>query len=270
MQAVAIAQHEVLKLFGTRRGWVSIAAFLLIWGVILGLIIEPATRFLSDEQTGGIIGKLFGDRVEQLTNNWASVEVSLYWMVALYVLPGFAVLISADQMASDRTRGTLRYLLLRCGRFSLFFSRFVGQLFIMAMMVAITYIASVGMTALHSGERAMLMMADVLPVTFNLWLVLMPYVAMMSLLSVLARSSRQAITFSVIAWIAMWVLIRVVQNKFGSASWVSFLDWVMPGAQIQGLLRLSDWDTLQLAPIPIAHTVVLLLLGAFFMWRRDL
>ena len=270
MQAIAIAQHEVLKLFGTRRGWVSVAAFLLVWGVILGLVIEPATRFLSNEETGGIIGALFGERVSRLTNNWATLEVSLYWMVALYVLPVFAVLIAADQMASDRTRGTLRYLLLRCGRFTLFFSRFVGQLFIMALMVGITYFASVAMTALHSGERAMEMMGDVLPITFNLWLVLMPYVAMMSLLSVLARSARQAIIFSVIAWIAMWILIQVVQNKFGAASWVGVLDWVMPGAQIQGLVRLSDWNTLQLAPIPIAHTIVLLMLGAFFMWRRDL
>ena len=130
MQAIAIAQHEVLKLFGTRRGWVSVAAFLLVWGVILGLVIEPATRFLSNEETGGIIGALFGERVSRLTNNWATLEVSLYWLVALYVLPVFAVLIAADQMASDRTRGTLRYLLLRCGRFTLFFSRFVGQLFI--------------------------------------------------------------------------------------------------------------------------------------------
>jgi len=270
MQAVAIAQHEVLKLFGTRRGWVSVAAFLLVWGVILGFIIEPATRFLSNEETGGILGTLFGGQAERLTNNWSTLEVSLYWMVALYVLPVFAVIISADQMASDRTRGTLRYLLLRCGRFSLFFSRFIGQLFIMALMVVITYFASVGMTAIHSVERATQMLADVLPVTFNLWLVLMPYVAMMSLLSVLARSSRQAITFSIIAWIVMWVLIRIARNEFGSAGWVNFLDWVMPGAQIQELLRLSDWDTLQLAPIPIAHTAVLLMLGAFFMWRRDL
>lgn len=270
MQAVAIAQHEVLKLFGTRRGWVSIAAFVLVWGVILGLIIEPATRFLSNEETGGIIGTIFGDRAERLTNNWATLEVSLYWMVALYVLPVFAVLITADQMASDRTRGTLRYLLLRCGRFTLFFSRFVGQLFIMALLVGITFLASVALTALHSTDHAVQMLGDVLPVTLNLWLVLMPYVAMMSLLSVLARSSRQAIIFSIIGWIVVWILIRVVQNKFGGASWVGILDWVMPGAQIQGLLRLSDWNTLQLAPIPIAHTVVLLMLGAFFMWRRDL
>ena len=68
----------------------------------------------------------------------------------------------------------------------------------------------------------------------------------------------------------MWIIIQVVQNKFGAASWVGVLDWVMPGAQIQGLVRLSDWNTLQLAPIPIAHTIVLLMLGAFFMWRRDL
>lgn len=270
MQTIAIAQHEVLKLFATRRGWISIAAFVLIWAMILFFIIEPAIRFLSNEETGGLIGMLFGDRASTLVNNWATLEVSLYWMVALYVLPMFAILISADQMASDRTRGSLRYLLLRCSRTALFLSRFAGQLLIMALLVIVTYFSTVAMSAFYSPERAVDMLPDAVPVIVNVWLVLMPYVALMSLLSVLARSARQAVVFSIIVWIVVWFISRYVQNQFASASWLGVLDWVLPGAQVQGLLRLSSWDTLQLAPIPIAHTVVLLLLGALFMARRDL
>ncbi len=270
MKAIAIAQHEVLKLFGTRRGWISIAAFLLVWGVILAFIIEPAARFLSKQETGGLIGLLFGENADRLINNWATLEVSIYWLVSLYVLPMFAILIAADQMASDRTRGSLRYLLLRCGRLSLFFSRFAGQMLIMVLLVAVTFLSAMAMTAVHSTDRALQMVPDAWPIIFNLWLVLMPYVALMSLLSVLARSARQAIIYSIIAWIVIWLILRFIQNRFETASWVGVLDWVLPGAQIRGLLRLSDWETLQLAPIPIVHTVVLLLLGAFFMWRRDL
>ena len=270
MQALAIAQHEVSKLLGTRRGWLSIAAFLLVWGIILAFVIEPAARFLSNEETGGLISLLFGDRVQQLANRWGHLEVSLYWLVALYVLPSFAILFSADQMASDRARGTLRYLLLRCGRFTLFISRFIGQLLIMLLLVVLTYAASVALTAVHSPERAIDMLPAAAPVIVNLWLVLMPYVALMALLSVLASSSKQAIVYSVIGWIVLWLAIRFVQNRFEYASWVSLLDWVMPGAQIRALLQLSHWDTLQLAPIPIVHTIVLLTIGAFFMWKRDL
>jgi len=267
MQAIAIAQHEILKLFGTRRGWLTLAAFFLVWAVIMLYIIQPAARYLSDPDTGGLIGMIFGESGDRLINNWATLEVSLYWLVSLYVLPSFAILVSADQMASDRTRGTLRYLLLRTSRFTLFFSRFIGQMVIMAMLIAVTFLASVAITGVHSLDRAAAMLSDAVPVVVNLWIVLMPYVALMSLLSVLARSSRQAIIYSVIAWIVLWLGLRYFQNRFESASW---LDWVMPGAQIRGLLRLSDWETLQLAPVPIAHTVVLLALGAFFMWRRDL
>jgi len=150
---------------------------------------------------------------------------------------------------------------------TLFFSRFAGQLLIMALLVAVTFFGSVATTALHSSERAMSMLPDALPVIFNVWLVCMPYIALMAVLSVVARSSRQAIIYSIIAWIVVWLVIRFAQNRMASAEW---LDWVMPGAQVRGLLRLSDWETLQLAPVPIAHTVVLLALGAFLMWRRDL
>jgi Cu-processing system permease protein len=270
MAAWIIAQHEVLKLFGTRRGWLSLLAFALVWGILFAFVIEPAARLLSNQETTGLIGLLLGDQAGRVINNWRTLEVSLYWLVALYTMPFFAILMSADQIASDRSRGTLRYLTLRCSRLTLYFSRFIGQLVIMALLVAVTYVGSIAMSALHDVERAQQMLPDAPAVMINVWLVLMPYVALMSLLSVLARSSRQATVFSVVLWIGVWLAIRFVQNRFDSATWLSYADWIMPGAQIRGLLSLSDWETLQLAPIPLAHTVVLLLIGAVFMWKRDL
>jgi len=267
MAAFVIAQHEILKLFGTRRGWVSIVAFLLVWAVILMFVVQPAVRFLANPDTGGLIGMLFDNDRTQFINHWSTREVSLYWFVSLYVLPFFAVLIAADQIAGDRTRGTLRYLLLRANRFTLYFARFLGQLFIMLLLVISTFLATALLTAYHAPERAQLMLTDTAPIVFNVWLVLMPYVALMALLSVLARSARQAIIYSVIAWITVSLLLWYIQRNTGDMPW---LDWIMPGAQVRALLRLDGWDTLQLAAVPLAHTAVLLLVGACVMWRRDL
>jgi len=267
MSILSIAQHEILKLVGTRRGWISIATLILVWVVVLLYFIQPAARFFSQADTGGLLALVFGDHIERLRDNWASIEVSIYWFFGLYVLPFFAVLFSADQIASDRTRGTLRYLLLRTGRMNLYFSRFLGQLFIMVLLVMVTFLTAVAMTAIEDNTRATAMLNDIVPVTVNVWLVLMPYVALMAVLSVLARSARQAIIYSVLIWIATALLLRFARKQFGD---LAILDWIMPGAQVRALLSLDGWEALSLAPVPIAQTFVLLALGAFFMWKRDL
>jgi len=267
MQIYSIAQHELLKLIGTRRGWISIVALSLVWALVLVYVIRTTARFLANPDTSGILGMILGESGQRFGNTWSTLEVSVYWFVALMILPFFAVLISADQIAADRTRGTLRYLLLRTSRMTLFFSRFAGQMVIMWLMVVLTFFSAVAMTAMHSSENAAAMVADALPVIVNVWLVLMPYVALMALFSVLARSPRQAIIYSIIVWIVVWVLTKFLRSQIGEVAW---LDWVMPGAQIAGLLRLDGWETLQLAPVPVAHTIVLLAFGAWAMWRRDL
>ena len=101
----------------------------------------------------------------------------------------------------------------------------------------------------------------------NLLLVLMPYIALMALLSVIARSARQATLYAIVAWIVISIAIGVIQNRYGP---LPMLDWVLPGSQIGNLLRLDGWDTLSLAPIPLLHTAVLLFAGWLAMRRIDL
>ena len=106
------------------------------------------------------------------------------------------------------------------------------------------------------------------PVVFvNLLLVLMPYVALMALLSVVARSARQATLYAIVAWTVISIAIAFIQNRYGP---MPLLDWILPGSQIGNLLRLDGWDTLSLAPVPLLHTVILLAAGWFAMRRVDL
>lgn len=266
---LSIAWFELIKLLGTRRGWLSIAAFALVWALVLMYAIQPAARMLSDTHPGGL-GGLIGSLLERAgwrVDRWPAIEMALYWTVSLYLLPLFAVVIAADQTASDKVRGTLRYLLLRCGRLTLFFGRFAGQMLIQLLLVTLTLASVCALIAWYSPERLDDALHSVPVIVVNLLLVLMPYVALMAAVSVLAKSPRQATLFAMIAWMVTSLLIGFVQSRIGPVAW---LDWVLPGSQIGALVRLAGWETLNLAIIPVMHTAALLLFGAYAMWRADL
>lgn len=267
MSIFAICRFEWTRLFFTKRGWLAIAAFVLLWFTVLRYIITPASRLMGGSEMGGILGLLLERFGLERLSNWPSTEVALYWLVALYLLPFFTLVVAADQIASDKARGTLRFLLLRCSRTQLFIGRFLGHCLIQLLLVLATLASVLLLIANYSPEllSASIEISPVLVV--NLFLVLMPYVALMALVSVLARSARQATLLAVVGWIAFSLVTAFVQSRFGP---FPLLDWLLPGSQISTLVRLSDWDTLQLAPIPLIHTLVLLLVGLVFFRRADL
>lgn len=266
MPILSICQFEWSRLFLTRRGWLSIAAFLLVWALILVTIIAPAARVVTSELSGLAAIALEALGLENLSR-WTSVEMALYWVISLYLLPLFSIAIAADQTASDKTRGTLRFLALRTTRSQIFFGRFLGQFTIQILLVAATIVSVLLLVAYYSADK-LAGAIEATPVVFvNLLLVLMPYVALMALLSVLARSARQATLYAIVAWTIISIAIAFIQSRYGP---LPILDWILPGSQIGNLLRLDGWDTLTLAPVPLLHTAILLVAGWFAMRRIDL
>lgn len=267
MPVLSIAKNEWARLFMSRHGWLAILALGLIWGLFLNYVIRPAARYISSPDVGIILQTLLERVGANTLSNWQSTEIALYWVFALYLLPFFTMISAADQIASDKARGTMRFLVLRASRTQIFFGRFIGQYLIQLVVILVTLFSVLALVAFNAPENVSVAMADAPIVAANLALVLLPYVALMALVSVLASSARQATLYAIVGWILLWFLLGYVQDKFGP---FPILDWVLPGSQLGSLAKLSGWDTLNLAPIPLLHTVVLLILGWVAMRRCDL
>ncbi|MEE9334913.1 MAG: ABC transporter permease subunit [Granulosicoccaceae bacterium] len=267
MAVLTIAHLELFRLFGTKRGWIATIALLLIWAMIICYVIYPAADLLSSSETASFAGLVLEWLGLDEVTRWPSAEISLYWMLSLYMLPYFCIVMAADQIASDKFRGTLRYITLRTSRTSIFFGRFLGQAFIQFLLVAVTLATVVALVAWRAPDQLNSVFGSVPVVLSNLFIVLMPYIALMSLVSVVAKSAIQAILFAVIAWILVLIIVGVVQSSIGP---IEFLDWLLPGSQVSMLLKLSGWQTMQLAVIPVMQTGVLLGMGWFAMQRCDL
>ncbi len=267
MSMFSIAANEWARLFLSSRGWLAICAFALIWIVFLAYVIAPAAQYMSSDDFGLIFAALFARFGANTLANWESNEMALYWIFALYLLPFFTMISAADQIASDKTRGTMRFLVLRTSRTQVFFGRFLGQYLIQLFIVLITLCSVFALIAIKAPDGLSIAISEAPIVVINLALVLLPYVALMALVSVLASTARQATAFAIIGWIVLWFLLGYVQGKFGP---IPILNWVLPGSQLSSLVRLGHWDTLSLAPIPLLHTVVLLTLGWIAIRRCDL
>lgn len=267
MRILVLAQDEILRLLSTKRGVISLLGFLLIWIAVLNYGILPAAAFFVGASESGLTEMLLPRLGLEAWQQWPAPELAVYWVVSLYLLPFFALITSADQTASDRSRGTLRFLVLRCSRLEIFFGRFLGQFVILSLVVVATLVSVLIVILLYSPQLLSASMASAPIIVVNLLLLVLPYIALMAWVSVMARSARQATLYAVIAWLTVSLLVGYLQSKFGP---MALLDWALPGSQVSQLLRLHDWQTLKLAPIPIVHTVVLLLIGGYMMRQRDL
>jgi ABC-type transport system involved in multi-copper enzyme maturation permease subunit len=264
MKFILIAQQELEKLFATRRGWVSLLGFCLIWIFAVLALIRLISNKVRETQTEAIIGSALEQFDMKALGEWPAPELGLYWAIALYLLPLFALIISSDQIASDKTRRSLRYLTLRVNREQIFFGRFIGQLVIQFLLVIGTLVSVLALVAWTESKDLQACIEQAPMLIVNLSMVLLPYVALMALASVIAKSAWQATILAIIGWILVSIIVTTIQLYMGPFDW---LNWLVPGSQISSLLSLRGWDTLQLAHIPIAHTVVLLVLGWWAMRR---
>lgn len=267
MKLIVIAINEVIRLFSTRRGLLSLIGFCLLWLAVLIYGVIPAARFFSGASESGLADLILPQLGLSGVRFWPTPELTVYWVSSLYLLPFLAIMTAADQTASDRARGTLRYLILRCSRLEIFFGRYVGQLVILLLVVLVTLMSVYIVVAINSAENLPAAVATSPVIVINLMLTLAPYIALMALVSVLASTARQATMYAIVIWIAVSFLVSYLQAVLPGASW---LDWVLPGSQIGQLTVLTGWQTLSVAPIPVVHTLVLLFVGAIIMRQRDL
>jgi len=262
-----LAQFEVKKMLFNPRGMIALAAFALVWLLILLYPIRGASEFLITPHYKDLIEGIFGPDVVSELFKWSVAELAIYWIAALYLFPMFSIFIAADQFSSDKSRGTFRFLTLRTSRESIFFGRFLGHMTIQTILVSLTVLATIALAV--SRETALLMPAITsgILVIVNLVIVILPYTALMAILSLYANSARQATIYAILIWAAMSITIAVINNFLPI---ISELKWILPGSQISLMINTQGLGSFAYAPVALLQTIVLLLLGRIYIKRSAL
>ena len=104
-------------------------------------------------------------------------------------------------------------------------------------------------------------------IVINLILVLLPFTAMMAALSASVKSARQATVWAILIWSFLAGIISLLSSYLPV---LDVLKILIPGYQMSELSELAEWQTLQLAYIPLLQTLVLLAIGRWIMLRQSI
>ncbi len=261
-----IGQFELQRLFTTRKGLLYLVTFSVVWLLILLYPIRIAADYFSQSQM--TLGSKFFEFIglESLFN-WQVPEFGVYWRICLFLFPILSVLITADQTSSDRDRGTLRFLTLRVSRDSLFFGRFFGAVTIQLLLIIVTLVTTLFLTFYREAGFSADAVSNALAIFVNLFIILLPFIALMATLSACLKSAKLAIVWAILILAFLSGVITLLSSYLPILDGLKFL---IPGYQILELVQLSEWEPLKLAHISVIQMLVLLAIGRWVLMRQSL
>lgn len=265
--SLLICQFELKRLFSTRKGWLYMMTVAVVWYFILLYPIRFASGFLDQEKNVPSGGSFFEFLGFGSLLNWQIPELGVYWHFSLVIFPLLAVMTAADQTCSDRERGTLRFLCLRVSRDSLFFGRFAGAMLNHTLLILATLISTVVLAVYRDANLLSVALNSAMAIVLNLIIVLLPFTAMMAALSATVKSARQASIWAILIWSFLSGFISLLSFYLPA---LDVLKVLIPGYQMSALSQLAEWQTLQLAYIPILQSIVLLSIGRWVIHRQNL
>ncbi|BED88743.1 ABC transporter [Pseudoalteromonas sp. MM1] len=261
-----IAGFELVRMFLTKRGLIAMAAFALVWLLILRYPIGQAVSIISAPNFEQMARDISGSIGLSKLLDWPEAEFAMYWLVALYSFPLFAIFISSDQTVGDRERGTLRFLSLRSTRFEILFGRFLGQLAVLACLVAITLIATLAVLGFRDPSLLVSGFFRALSIFLILVVVLSPFVALMSLINTFARSSRLAIVLAILYFAGGGIVVGILAWQIPA---LNALDYIFPGVNSE-LLAGQNLPLLSALGVPLIQSAVFIAIAHRIFTRSSL
>jgi len=261
-----ISQFELTRLFLTKRGIILLAAFAVVWFFILKVIILESVKLLSDPNILNTVTAWSGKVNLDYLLQWPYSELAVYWVLSAFIFPFITVLMASDQTASDAKRGTLRFLLLRTSRRQLLLGRFIGQAVIIAILILLTVIPSLLMGVIREPNDLLISLPQLFLVSGNLFIICLPFVALMALLNTVYQSSKLNILFALI-------LLPLVSKIIGLFSFylapLEYLLFIFPSVQVTSSLQLADFHISSII-IPLMQIVFYLVLAQMILIRKAL
>lgn len=261
------ALYELRRLWQTRSGLMTLAATAVIWCLILFYLILPATELVNSLLNMHTQIRVLGSNILQHLGNWPTPELTLYWLLSLFILPIFCIFFTANQLCNDRERGTLRFLSIRTSRLAMLLGRFAGQMLVQSSLILLSLLATLAILAWNAKGLSWVILESALVIWLNLLLILLPFTAFMSVFSVLAANTKLAITLAIVSLGVGSALLSWLTSAVPS---LAFVHSYLLGAQVAKLTSVQGWQTLQFATLPLLQTLVLLLVAYGILKRRAL
>jgi hypothetical protein len=248
----------------TIKGLIFLIPFFLFWCLFLYSLKDGAASWLGSNEGMLIATRLFDFDIAKSLFLYHSPTLSLFFILAITMMPLFVMLGANDQVASDSARGPLRFLLTRCTRNEIFLARFlsaltlIGSAFsivtLMATMIALTTDDNSAAAIIHYGIQTGL----------TLIVYLTPFVAFMSIISAFTSSALG----SLLAGFSLYCLLLGIIVYYNSD--FPIIAFLLPSA-IKGYLYSTDLRLFITAVCSLVpYTLVYLFTGWLLFRKRNI
>jgi len=263
---LCLAKFELVRMFLTKRGGIAIAAFATAWFLILYYAISTADDLVSSDTFVTIAYQVISGAGMRELLSWPVPELSVFWVMAVYSFPLFSLVAASDQTCADRSRGTLRFIALRATRTEILFGRFLGQVLILAVLIASTLIATLLMASYRDASLFFVGLIKSLDLFQSILIAVMPFIALMAFFNSFIRSARLAIIVSFLFFGLIPLVIAFIEYKLGVNT---FLTYLIPGVQLSDVINQNNL-LLNGYFIPLAQVFGYLFAGNIIMKRSSL
>lgn len=263
LRIVQLMKFELARHFLTKKAWLALLAFALVWLMIYRYGVYEAVNILAEPEFEQFILAVFGNLGLQSLLHWPDAEMAVYVLIASITFPPFIVYLCSDQFVSDRERGTLRFVSLRATRLELVLGRYLGHCLSAALLIAISLCGAIILVALRDMSALPAALGHALQFEFLLLINLMPFIALMSLLNTVARSSRMALIYTILLYTIGMTIVTLLQVKLGLPL---FFDYLLPGEPIDQIVTLRP-EMVSAIVWPIVQSALFLALG-FYKFQR--
>jgi len=260
------ARFEFTRLFSSKAGLFLLVSLAVVWFFILDFIIYESVQLLQEPLLRNQIASWFGEIKIDYLLHWPYSELAVYWVIGIFALPYIAILIASDQIASDIKRGTVRFLLLRSTRSQLLLGRFIGKALIIAILIVFSMLTTFLMAVNRDPTQIINSVPQLILIGFNLILLCLPYIALMSLLNGYFHSSK-------ISLLIAFIIVPLISSLIGYIATyidpIEYLLYVLPGVQLTDTVQLADFHLSSLL-IPLIQTTSYLFLTQQILVRKSL
>ncbi len=258
-----LAKFELVRLFLTKRGMLAILAFATAWFIILYYPVNSAVSIVSSDNFKDMAQQMFGVLGLSELLNWPVSELAMYWLIAIYSFPIFALIVSSDQTCADRTRGTLRFISLRATRNEILFGRFLGQLMIVSALIALTLLATVMMASWRDFGLLLQAFTKSMYLFKELFIAVLPFIALMAFFNSFLKSAKLTVVMTVLFFGLGSIVIAILEYQFTVAE---NLNYIFPGVQLGDVVGQQGFAMHQYI-IPITQTFIYLILASLLLKR---
>lgn len=236
-----LTRQDVYYALKSARGLLFLVFFGVFWLWLFSKMTGGAAQWLANPDGNMVLGWLIDPQVARSLFVNRSASLSAFFLMAVSTVPLFVLFAASDQTANDIGSKYLRFLTPRCNRIEIFVARYLGAVILVAMAyLAITLVAMLLAWFVDKVSLTVLL-TDTVLVFLSLLVYALPFIALMSLCSVIVGSAGLSALVGISVYVVVLIVVAVIRIKMPQvADVVAFL---LPNATKPLVLQLQ-WSTL--------------------------